>query len=1266
MFKRLFAALRRKHGGNVASPKDAGNVSVSKEEFTPLKFEKTDEKVELAKEPVAEVQETSVATGVSQKEVQSASVAIRPDFKFSSVIISNNSFEKYTLHAFDLNYALYTEASDKPEEFVKDVEDKVHELYDIHCAFGRLFNVMKNHNTQVTVGESDTMSMYVVAALQCRNGKRYAQALDKLKEGIFGEGYFSNSVCSVAVSVLCASGDLSDAYLLLQYLVLYCPEEISSIFFRRYAQLIMSVEELAKTDIEDLVVSYMQNSSKKSFFIKNTYVPIINVPIGAGIFKSDVEYLKSAAPEEYEHYAIDAEKKCNESSERVFETLLDKLHGGTDAEGVWENDRKKDEQKAILQKKEFRFSDVITPENAFEAYTLHAFDVNYAQFANPSDEPEKYVDTMKHQLHELSNTHCLFEDLFDEIKNSNATIIEDDSLPWKVIVSEAGSNCRRKAQKYVFAGGSLPSLEEEIFSIVEWFVKQNKNITPEICRGIIALLYLSGNLSDACLFLQYLVFCFSEEMQNKFLEDYTELIMAIEGVAIVDLEDFLIQRVPKFSFYIKNTNVPCVNVPLKSGVFKKAIEEIKHDKPEYYKRFLYNSEECNETTETIFETLSDRLHREAGEEEKDIEIKEKNKKTPETQYETKPTSSNDDRFLRWLDSDQQEAVTTTEGYVRVVASAGSGKTRALTYRFAYLVKCLNISHDRIACVTFTNKAAKEMKGRIRELTNCEPEYVCTFHSLGLKILKQELARIGWSKNYKVIDDADMEDLIKEACEQASEPCYSASGINELKQIIAQYKTEERGYGENFAKNKSDVTYIGCNYGNVIAAYLRLQKQAQLLDFSDLICLPLYLFDKYPEVKIYWANRFDYIMVDEFQDVSGAQYDFAMALASKKNNLFVVGDPDQMIYSWRGAKMEYFMDFPKPYQGKTIYMNTNYRSEIMLVEAANRLISHNTNRIEKKSIAKRVDRWSPFEEIHEKTPDDVAESVAWQLKQWDMILYDENDIIYDFSKVAIIYRAHFLAAPIERALRKYNIPYTIFSGPSFYQRREIKTVLSLLGVIVRDNVADYKIFCKKYNLDINNNLLMSYLSQAEKSHTRISKIIVHNSTSDFYEILPQVIKLQESLSTILAEKFFEDFSNVFDLESMFRPSTTEDTRLDNVHELLRMAKEAVLNKELSQGLLDFVNEVSTLTSSDCKNDGVSLLTAHSAKGLEFDTVFCVGMNEGLFPFYKATTKEAMEEERRLAYVSVTRAKDELYICEAECSGYNGRYSAPSRFIQEMKE
>lgn len=706
--------------------------------------------------------------------------------------------------------------------------------------------------------------------------------------------------------------------------------------------------------------------------------------------------------------------------------------------------------------------------------------------------------------------------------------------------------------------------------------------------------------------------------------------------------------------------------PLKFEKTDEKVELTKEPVAEVQETSVATGVSQTEVRSTSVETLSDRLNREAGEEEKDIEIKEKNKKTPETQYETKPTSSNDDRFLRGLDSDQHEAVTTTEGYVRVVASAGSGKTRALTYRFAYLVKCLNISHDRIACVTFTNKAAKEMKGRIRELTNCEPEYVCTFHSLGLKILKQELARIGWSKNYKVIDDADMEDLIKEACEQASEPCYSASGINELKQIIAQYKTEERGYGENFAKNKSDVAHIGRNYGNVIAVYLRLQKQAQLLDFSDLICLPLYLFGKYPEVKEYWANRFDYIMVDEFQDVSGAQYDFAMALASKKHNLFVVGDPDQMIYSWRGAKMEYFMDFPKPYQGKTIYMNTNYRSMSTIVEAANHLISHNTNRIEKKSIAERGDPWKCVEEIHGKTPDDVAESIACYLKQIYWTLLDENERIYDFSEVAIIYRAHFLAAPIERALKKDNIPYTIFSGPSFYQRREIKTVLSLLGVVVRDNVVDYKNFCKKYNLGINNNLLTAYLSQAEKSHTRISKIIAHNCTSDLYEILPQVIKLQESLSTISAEKFFKDFSNVFNLESMFKPSTTEDTRLDNVHELLRMAKEAVLNKELSQGLLDFVNEVSTLTSSDCKNNGVNLLTAHSAKGLEFDTVYCVGMNEGVFPFYKATTKEAMEEERRLAYVSITRAMNKLYVCEAEFAGYNGRYSAPSRFIQEMKE
>ena len=1249
MFKRLFAALKRKHGGNVASPKDAGNVSVPEEDFV--------------KEPVVEVQETSVETEVSQTEAQSASGTIYPNFKFSSVITPNNSFEAYTLHAFDVNYALYAEASDRPEGFVKDVEDKVHELYEVHCAFDRLFNVMKNPNTQVSIGESDTMLMCVVAALQCRNGKRYAQALDKLKEGVSGEEYFNNSVCSVAVSILCASGDLSDAYLLLQYLVLYCQEKMSAVFFRRYAQLIVSVEELAKTDIEDLVISYMQNSSKKSFFIENTYVPIINVPIGSGIFKSDVEYLKSAAPEEYEHYAIDAEKKCNESSERVFETLLDKLHGGTDAGGVWENAEKKDEQKAILEKKEFRFSDVITPENEFEAYTLHAFDVNYALYANPSDEPEKYVDAIKHQLHELSNIHCLFHEIFDEITKHNVTIIEDALMTKENIMRMKDELSKQMAHAHtcIYKSDYLMWTAKETFMLIETLVKRRKNISPDACLIIISLLYLVGDLSDACLLLKYLAVYFP---QNDFLPQYIQLIVQIEGIAKENFEDFIRTYI---SVYIEGTKMKVVNIPVKSGVFRDDIEALKHNNPELYKLFVLDpDEECNEGTETVFETLSDMSQRKAEEEKKDVEIKEETKKEPETQYETKSTISDDSRLLRGLDSDQQEAVTTTEGYVRVVASAGSGKTRALTYRFAYLVKCLTISQDRIACVTFTNKAAKEMKERIRELTDCEPEYVCTFHSLGLKILKQELIRIGWSKDYKVIDDADMEDLIKEACEQVSEPCYSAAGINELKQIIAQYKTEERGYGENFAKNKSGVAHIGRNYGNVIAAYLRLQKQAQLLDFSDLICLPLYLFDKYPEVKEYWANRFDYIMVDEFQDVSGAQYDFAMALASKKHNLFVVGDPDQMIYSWRGAKMEYFMDFPKPYQGKTIYMNTNYRSNWKFVEAANHLISHNTNRIEKESIAKRVDRWEDVEEIHGKTPDDVAESIACFLDQIRMILLEENEINYDFSKVAIIYRAHFLAAPIERALKKDNIPYTIFSGPSFYQRREIKTVLSLLGVIVRDNVVDYKNFCKKYNLVINNNLLTAYLSQAKKSHTRISKIIAHNCTSDLYEILPQVIKLQESLSTISAEKFFKDFSNVFNLESMFKPSTTEDTRLDNVHELLRMAKEEVSNKELSQGLLDFVNEVSTFTSSDCKNNGVNLLTAHSAKGLEFDTVYCVGMNEGVFPFYKATTKEAMEEERRLAYVSITRAMNKLYVCEAEFAGHNGRYSAPSRFIQEMKE
>ena len=1032
MFKRLFAALRRKHGGNVASPKDAGNVSVSKEEFTPLKFEKTDEKVELAKEPVAEVQETSVATGVSQKEVQSASVAIRPDFKFSSVITPNNSFEKYTLHAYDLNYALYTEASDKPEEFVKDVEDKVHELYDVHCAFDRLFNVMKNHNTQVSIDESDAMSMYVVAALQCRNGKCYAQALDKLKEGISGEGYFSNSVCSVAVSILCASGDLSDAYLLLQYLVLYCPEEISAIFFRRYAQLIMSVEELAKTDIEDLVVSYMQNSSQKSFFIKNTYVPIINVPIGAGIFKSDVEYLKSAAPEEYEHYAIDAEKKCNESSERVFETLLDKLHGGTDAEGVWENDRKQDEQKAILQKKEFRFSDVITPENDFEAYTLHAFDVNYAQFANLSDEPEKSIDAIKHQLHELSNIHCLFDKIFDEIIKPDVTIIEDTSMTKKSIMTMAENLCQQRAHTCIYTSDSLMWRIKETFMLIKLIVEQRKNITPDACTIVISLLYLVGDLSDAYLMLKYLAFYPSEEVQNNFLPGYVPLIASVEEITAKSLEEFIHTYI---GVYIEGTKTKIVNIPVKSGIFKKDIEEIKYDKPEYYKRFLYNSEECNETTETIFETLSDRLHRE-------VEVEEEKKNVETKTNKEEKLIKKDIDFESILDKTQYDVVKTTSGYVRVLGCAGSGKTYILQKRFLYLVNELDIDPNRILLICSTKRAAVAMKEEIREIIGATPRFVMTFSEIGNYIVRNEITSIGWTENYRIVNFYDRKQIgeritINHAMWENIEQC-----LNEIKRE-KQDSTKTYDYVEDLLHGYPHPTF------NNLSEYTQMQYVLETFDLTDLICVPLFLFDRENTVREKYINMFDYVMVDDFQDVTEAEYDLTLALAAKTNNLLITGDPNQFLFSWEGAKKNLLMNFEKFYDCETFYLEGSYRCNEAIMNLAQK-----TLKIFPDFNIKNVSRIGQNEGVVKiRGMADDREGVALLIRDIKKEHDSEiNPVAY--SDMAVVFNYESDAGKVYLQFKRNSIPYQYMLKPSYKQSHGYSLIMSCVRSSIYDNLFDY--------------------------------------------------------------------------------------------------------------------------------------------------------------------------------------------------------------------
>lgn len=933
MFKRLFAALRRKHEVNVASPKDAGNVSVSKEEFTPLKFEKTDEKVELAKESVAEVQETSIAAGVSQTEVQSVSVAIRPDFKFSSVIISNNSFEKYTLHAFDLNYALYTEASDKPEEFVKDVEDKVHELYDVHCAFGRLFNVIKNPNTQVSIGESDTMSMYVVAALQCRNGKCYAQALDKLKEGTSGEGYFSNSVCSVAVSILCASGDLSDAYLLLQYLVLYCQEEISAIFFRRYAQLIMSVEELAKTDIEDLVVSYMQNSSKKSFFIKNTYVPIINVPIGAGIFKSDVEYLKSAAPEEYEHFAIDAEKKCNESGERVFETLLDRLH--MEAGG----------EKKVAEKKEKQ--------------------------------------------------------------------------------------------------------EEKI-------IKKN-----------------------------------------------------------IDFE------------------------------------------------------------------------------------------------------SN-------LDGTQYDVVKTISGYVRVLGCAGSGKTYILQQRFLYLVNELGIDPNRILSIYSTKRSAVAMKEKIREIIGITPKFVMTFSEIGNYIVRNEIASIGWRNDYRVINLEDKKQI--EELVFLKGDMMGNMRTESPERVLNRIKREKQDSTKAF--DYVDYLLSGKDYRTSVCAsdatinYARMQYTLQTFDLADLICVPLYLFDKKNDIKEKYADMFDYVMVDDFQDVTEAEYDFALALSSKTNNLLITGDPNQFLFSRDGAKKNLLMNFEKFYDCKTFYLDGSYRcNEAVMNLARKSLKIFPDSGISNASIIGQNDGTVEIREIADDR-EGIMLLVRDIKKEHDS---ETNSVAY--SDMALVLNCGSDACKFYPQFKKNNIPYQYMLKPSYKQSYEYSLIMSCIRVSIYDNLFDYLNIIDQFftSCKWDKKLTIAPLNLGTKEERDTYKNAKDNpegfikdqflnplkkENNPYHDKSEEISRLERKLQMIRDLKKAAQLPTIKDFleriqillnESELLKYDEERKAFDEVKNCLN----PYLNEEVSSNLKKFIDEAMLANEYDKEfdEDGIKILSPRDMRSEQFKTIFC---------------------------------------------------------------
>ena len=629
-------------------------------------------------------------------------------------------------------------------------------------------------------------------------------------------------------------------------------------------------------------------------------------------------------------------------------------------------------------------------------------------------------------------------------------------------------------------------------------------------------------------------------------------------------------------------------------------------------------------------------------------------------------------ILEGLNAEQCSAVTATEGYVRVIAGAGSGKTRALAHRFAYLVNEVGILPANILSVTFTNKAANEMRQRIHLLTgDNDTGYVCTFHSFCVSVLQEDSHAVQYPKNFLVLDNSDIDAMLKIIYEERGLTLRHMTFSNARDMIEIRKTVENPDYYEDMIAMPLDglrAKYLAADAPRdiIFYGYLYQQKKCFGLDYNDLIKYTLYIFENDAEIREKWQKRLEYIMVDEFQDIDALQYRLMEALCAHHKNLFIVGDPDQTIYTWRGANVRYLLDFDKNFPGtETILMMRNYRSTPEILTAANSLIAKNRSRIEKELIPT-LPAGAPVVWHHAKTAEAEALWIAGRIKA----LSAEGVPLRD---IAILYRAHHISRTLEEVFLKEEIPYTIFSGVQFFNRMEIKDALSYLRLVAyRDDLSFLRVanvpkrnigerrmrFLQEY-AEANGCTLYAALVQ-NLEHELLKKTQAHKLVElvERFGARSPEMPVSELLSAILDESGYE---------TMLRTEGAQD-RLDNLAEL----KQAIYEFETTCGeeatLEGYLARVALLTNTDAAQDGerVRMMTVHTAKGLEFPHVFLAGMEEGVFPSKKTSTIEAMEEERRLAFVAFTRAQRSLSLSESEGRNFDGSFRYPSRFLFNVDE
>lgn len=642
----------------------------------------------------------------------------------------------------------------------------------------------------------------------------------------------------------------------------------------------------------------------------------------------------------------------------------------------------------------------------------------------------------------------------------------------------------------------------------------------------------------------------------------------------------------------------------------------------------------------------------------------------------------EENILENLNDSQREAVTSTEGYVRVIAGAGSGKTRALTHRFAYLVNEVGIPAGNILCVTFTNKAANEMRARIHRLTgDKDTGYINTFHGFCANVLQEESYVFQYPKSFLVLDNSDINAMLSIIYEERGltlrDKTFSkARDMIEMKKFFEIPDYYEDIFNMSVEELKEKYLSKTATDDIIFYGYLYQQKKCFGLDYNDLILFTLYVFRVSEESRIKWQKRLMYIMIDEFQDIDKPQYDLMKVLADYHKNLFVVGDPDQTIYTWRGADIRYLLNFNEEFPGTTtIMMNENYRSTPEILNVANDLIAKNKTREKKDLLPMRRhgDRSTVF---FAENSDDEADYIASEITR----LVGETDGStselagkerLEYRDITILYRSHFLTRPIEQAFLANKIPYTIYSGVQFYDRVEIKVAMSYLRLLVSgDDLAfRYVVNVPKRNIGERR---MKYLEKiAEDEQLPLMRALREHVEDDIFsgtkarEFIALIDELKENMDDKPISELLREAIEKSGYEELLRTEGSQE-RLDNLAEL----KQSVYDYEVTCGeetnLESYLKHIALYTNADLEDtkNRVKLMTIHAAKGLEFPYVFICGLNEGVFPSKKTRTEAAMEEERRLAFVAITRAENRLYLTEAQGRNLDSSPRFPSRFILEV--